>query len=508
MTPGAAAILGVAVPMAGAPLLYVLRGRALAPWVAATAIVGTLAAAGRVVADVWTIGAHRYALGAWPAPLGIELNVDGLAALMLATTAVIMGAVCLYTAPLRRRDAGPSPADGGFWALLLFLWAALNGLFLSNDLFNLYVTLELMGLAAVAMVALDGRAEALAAGMRYLLVSWLGSMAYLIGVAFLYAEHGSLALDVVGASLGTGPGAWTALVAITLGLSLKTALFPFHGWLPAAHANAPTPVSALLSSLVVKASFYVLLRLWVSVFPAVLVVPLVQLVGAFGALAIVWGALLAIRQERLKLIVAFSTVSQLGYLFVLFPVALGGAGDPDSFPPGPYARGGDATAVLAWDGGVYFAVSHAVAKAAMFLAAGSVLQVLGHDRVSGFSGLAERSPTTVLAFALAGLSLVGLPPTGGFLAKWWLVAAAIERGQWGWAAVMLSGSLLTAAYVFRVLGAALRRGGEDGREAASGPDVPWSMAVASLALALVAVLLGHWGAGPLRLLEASRGFPW
>jgi len=510
LTGAPAAVLTIVLPLAGAPLLLLARGRQAAAIVCAV-MGGVAATVALTIAGVWRTGPVRYALGGWGAPLGIELNVDGLAAVLLGTTALILLAVALYATPTGGWAAagasrGRTPP---FWTLLLFLWASLNALFLSSDLFNLYVALELLGLAAVALVALGGTSEALSAAMRYLLVSWLGSMAYLLGVAFLYAEYGVLELSALGAVVTPGPGTWTALVAITLGLALKTALFPFHGWLPAAHGSAPTPVSALLSSLVVTASFYVLLRLWVAVFGAALAVPLVQFVGLLGALAVVWGALLALRQERLKLIVAFSTVSQLGYLFVVFPVALGatrtgplGAG---FLREASYALGADAAALTAWNGGVIHAVSHAVAKAAMFLAAGGIIHALGHDRVADFRGLAERAPATVLAFGVAGLSLIGLPPTGGFLAKWWMISAALERGQWGWALVMLAGSLLTAGYVFRVLGAALQSAPED---APPLRPVPRTMQVAAMGLAIFAVVLGHWSTGPLRLLSLSEGFPW
>jgi multicomponent Na+:H+ antiporter subunit D len=171
------------------------------------------------------------------------------------------------------------------------------------------------------------------------------------------------------------------------------------------------------------------------------------MIGLLGALAILWGSLQAIRQHRLKLLVAYSTVSQIGYLFLLVPLA--------AVP----VMGADATAYAwqrdAWAGGLYHGLSHAFAKASMFMAAGTVMHVMGHDRMDGVLGLAARLPVTVFAFGLAGLTIIGVPPSGGFVAKWLLLRAAVDSGQWWWVPVILVGGILSAAYVFLVLGQAL-----------------------------------------------------
>jgi formate hydrogenlyase subunit 3/multisubunit Na+/H+ antiporter MnhD subunit len=534
----AAAILLVMLPLAAAPIPFLSAGRG-ARTLAALVLLGQ---GGALVACWLTIlggGVGRVRLGGHAAPLGIELRVDGLATILLALTWLAMAGVWLYESRLEVergggvrsggsvRDPARTRRDAPFWSLMLFLWASLDLLYLSNDLFNVYVGLELLGLSAVALVCLAGGREALEAGFRYLLVSIAGSLFYLVGVGLLYGEYGGLALDGVGASLRaaagavegtavrTSPSASAALALMTFGLALKTALFPFHGWLPRAHASAPSAVSALLSAIVVKASFYVLLRLWTEVFPGAIDVLLVQLVGFLGAIAIAWGALLAMQQERLKLMIAFSTVSQLGYLFVLFPVAL------DATPlhelatsPGrlaevvPLER--EEIARLAWQGGVLFLVAHAAAKAALFLCAGNLIGLLGHDRIEELSGVARRAPGTALALGLAGISLIGLPPSGGFSAKWMLVTAAIERSLWSWAWVMVAGSVLTSIYVFRLIGMLLRveAPDEEAPPASKEDRLPRSMTLAALGLAAAALASGLWPKPIFELLEMSRGFPW
>ena len=233
----------------------------------------------------------------------------------------------------------------------------------------------------------------------------------------------------------------------------KAALFPLHFWLPPAHANAPAPVSALLSALVVKGAFYILLRLWFEAFPALMTPAVAQAFGVLGAAAILWGSVNALFQPRLKLLIAYSTVAQLGYLFLLFPLAA--------------ARDGG---FLAWSGGLIFLGAHACAKTAMFLTAGNILHAAGHDRIKDLDGITHVLPVSAFAFGLAGMSLMGLPPSSGFAGKWLLLSASLAQGQWWWVAVMLVGSLLAAAYVMRVLTHAFTRSRADDAEPDSAGD--------------------------------------
>lgn len=422
----------IAAPLAGALVAVLAPGRGGLVGVTASA-----ATAGAAVALIWQVAAEgpiRYAVGGWSPGLGIGLHADGLAAVLVAMTALVASAASVYATAYFTR---PAERDG-FWPLWLLLWTALNALFLAADLFNIYVTLELMGLAAVSLAALGGRRAALEAALRYLMVGLLGSMAYLAGVVLIYTAYGTLDLAAVRVAIGPEPAAWAALALMTAGLLLKTALFPLHFWLPPAHANAPAPVSAALSALVVKAAFYLVLRLWLDLFAPVTTPAASHLLGVLGAAAVLWGSWQALRAERLKLMAAYSTVAQLGYLFLFFPLLAG-------LPAGPARE-------AALGGAVLMALTHGVAKGALFLSAGVVQQRAGHDRIRDLDGTAQGLPATTFAIALAGVALVGLPPSGAFLGKWQLISGAIATGQWFWVPVVLAGSLLAAAYVFRVLG--------------------------------------------------------
>jgi formate hydrogenlyase subunit 3/multisubunit Na+/H+ antiporter MnhD subunit len=419
----------------------------------------TLLSIGQLSTEVMS-GPYSHPVGGWLAPLGITLWADGLAVWMLLLNAVVGLGVSLFAGSYFKAQAARQ-----FWPLWLLLWGGLNGLYLSADLFNLFVTLEVVSLAAVALVTLSGERIALIAAMRYLLAAIFGSLAYLLGVALIYAEHSALSLLLL-ADFTSTPGTLLALSLMTLGLLLKTAIFPFHFWLPLAHASAPAPVSALLSALVVKASYYLLLRLWLFVYGDGLMAA-AQVLALLGAVALLYGSLQAFRQRRFKLLVAYSTVAQLGYLCLAIPLIVSGM-------------------VSAYHGALYHALAHALAKAALFLAAGLVLQAYGHDRITGLRGMATRLPVTTFAVTLAAVSLAGLPPSGGFVAKWWLVTAAIDSGQWVWVLIMLLGGLLSALYLFRVLAIALLQP-HPGLELR---PVPRGLELIALALALLAILIG------------------
>ena len=435
-------------------------------------------------------GTVRHHVGGWTPPLGIELRADGLSVFMLFVTAGVGLAVMLYAHRYFDPEPGRQSAEAAhrqryFWPLFLFLWASLNALFLSADIFNLYVTLELIGFAAVALVALAGKSPALSAAFKYLLVSLSGSLLYLLGVALVYGTYTTVDLSLLAKGVEPGLVTWVALGLMTSGLVMKAALFPMHFWLPPAHANAPSPVSALLSALVVKGSFCILLRLWFEAFSPLVVPAASTILGLLGVGAIIWGSYQALRQPRLKLLVAYSTVAQLGYLFLVFPLALS-----------------ESSGFTAWSGCLLFLGAHACAKTAMFLTAGNILYAAGHDRIRDLDGITHVLPVSVFAFALSGISLVGLPPSGGFVGKWLLIHAGVSEGRWFWVAAILVGSLLAAAYIMRVLSHAFTRVPEPDIPNPIPPVMEWT----GFTLALLAAVLGFFSQWPFDLLRVGSPF--
>jgi multicomponent Na+:H+ antiporter subunit D len=477
----------IVLPLAGA-VAALLAGRRLVAPIGLATSAATLAAGVHAAAAVWREGPIRYPLGGWHAPLGIDLAADGLSAVMLLMAAAVGAGISLFAAG---HFTGPPQATSAraFWPLWLFLWGALNAVFLSADVFNLYVALELLTLSSVGLVVLARGRDALTAAARYLLAALLAALVYLFGVGILYGEFGALDMATLEARVEPGWAAGAALALMTGGLLMKTALVPLHFWLPRAHASAVTPASAILSALVIKASFYIALRLWGDVFSAVITTGAAQLLGGLGAVAVIWGGFQASRQHEIKLLVGYSTVSQIGYLFLLFPLAFG-------------LDGAAPWRAAALSGGIVHAVAHAFAKSAMFLAVGLMVAASGQSRVEGMLGVGKRLPLAVFAFGLAGLSIVGLPPSGGFVAKWLLLGAAVEAGQWWWAIVLLAGGLLSAGYVFLVLGYTLTPAPET-----AAPDGPIRhqrlLEHTCLWLALVGFALGFRSTDVLELLAGG-----
>ncbi|MGY6552517.1 MAG: complex I subunit 5 family protein [Erythrobacter sp.] len=447
----------------------------------------TLAAAVMLAFEVAETGVQQIALGGWGAPLGIILEADGLGTAFAVMTALVMTGVALAARhDLAARVAGPRTAFG-FWPLMLLVWAAINAVFVSRDLFNLYVGLELLSLGAVALVALAGTRGALAAAMRYLVFALAGSLLYLAGVMVVYAAHGTLDMATL---LVRSPAAsdGMALGLMTAGLMAKTALFPFHVWLPPAHAAAPAPASAMLSALVPKASLVIMLRVWFDAMPDAAAPAALLLMAGLGAVAVIWGGVLALVQSKIKLVIAYSTVAQLGYLVIAFPLTGGESAVK------PWSAG-------AWTGMVFIALSHGLAKSAMFLVAGIWYSAAGAETLRDLRGLARALPMSTLAFALAAVTLAGLPPSGGFTGKYLMMQAAFVADLWGFALVLLAGGLLAAAYLYRPLAMLFARD-----EAVLRAPVSRARQLVPLALAAAAIGLGVLSAVPFDFIKIGKPY--
>jgi len=540
--------LAIMIPLLAAVLSFI-GGRRTGPLFSIAAMVGVLVSVLWLAVQVWTQGPQSEAVGGWAAPLGRELYADGLSVLMLLMTAIvgsfITGYALQYFAHCEKHASLTSlsqrePAEVSkehvikavsslphavpsseqplvrvqdekqraeregipknkmivhnshlFWPLWLLLWSGLNALFLSSDLFNLFIILAIIILAAVSLISLNGRAIALQASMRYLLVALFAASIYLLGLALLYGAVGTLDIKSLTLELEASPTTLIAIVLIVIGLLLKTALFPFHFWLPATYSAASAPVSALLSALVLKGTFYILLRLGFEVFPIEWFPTLGQLLGFLGAIAIFWGSWQAWQQEHLNRLIAYSIIAQVGYFFLLFPLASGMI---------------DTWSLMAWKGGILLALSHALAISAMFMASGNLLLSLGTDRLEHLRGLGQRYPITFLTLALAGVSIIGLPPSGGFLGNWLLINAAYESGQWWWAGIIVIGIFLAIAYIGKIFIPVFDEAITPSVVFEKTPVLPLSMTWLPLLLAFIALVLGLIATSPLTLLEIGSPF--
>ncbi|MDS0282665.1 proton-conducting transporter membrane subunit [Haloarcula onubensis] len=422
-------VLLVAAPLLAStlPLFVAVRSRRLARWLVLAVLVGQVALA---VALAWLVSATgpvSSVVGAIPASFGIGLFADRVTAALALLVAA--GALAASLTDDRHRS-GPE------YALWLLLVAGLSGVVVTADVFNLYVFLEISGLAAYALVASARGVEPALAALQYLLVGTVGATLYLLGVGYAFVATGTLSMADLSVALAAAGHDSTLVVAafalMTVGLSVKLALFPLHAWKPDAYAAATPAVATVLAALGSTVAGYALVRIVYDVFTAAFfdAVPAMQtLLLAAAATSVVAGGVLALRTSDARRLLAYSSVSQYG----LFGVGLAMA-TPTSVT-----------------GALVVLVGHAVAKGGLFVAAGDAARRHGATAVEDYAGLADRDPLTAAAVAVLGVSLVGLPPTVGFAGKWSLALGAIAAGSWVVATVVLASTLLALAYVGRLV---------------------------------------------------------
>ena len=454
-------------------------GAALAAILCLNGLIGTGAA-----------GPVNYFFGGWTPPVGIEFVLDGLSAFMGLVVNGVAALVLWHSGGMRRGQLAEKQT--AFYALTMLLLLGLNGMLLTGDLFNLYVFLEISSLASYALISIGDRRAPYAA-FRYLIIGTVGGTFYLLGVGFLYTMTGTLNMADMASLLpdvaGTAPVV-TALILMVTGIGIKAALFPMYGWLPEAYTHASAVSSALIAPIGTKVAAYVTIRVLLFVFGVDLIDLVVPVSGALGVLAgvgILFGSLMAISQTNLKRMLAFSSVSQIGY--ILMGISL--------MNP------------LGFAGAVFHVLTHAVMKACLFLVSANIELREGHTDLSRFDDSYRRKyPMTMALFTIAAISMIGLPPMAGFFSKWVLALGTIQAGNWFLLAVILASSLLNAVYFFKILERVyLKRPGSEAKAAgddAAQPTVheaPWTMRLPALVLALALIGFGLANAPVVTLIQ-------
>lgn len=381
--------------------------------------------------EVLTRGTMYYNFGGWGPPWGIEYVLDplsaGLAVLIsfISLMAIIYAKTELEDVTWLRR--------GVFYALFLLSTTGLLGMIVTGDVFNLYVFLEISSISTYALIA-SGGTKAIFAAFRYLIIGTIGGIFYLLGVGYLYAVTGTLNMADLAVRIQPlldSPPVITAIAIIIVGLGIKMALFPLHGWLPDAHTYAPTPISAIISGIMIKVPAYVMFRIFYFIMGAGEgpVASALTVVGCIGAAGIIYGSIMAIAQKEFKRILAYSSMAQIGYIAVGFAI-------------------GNIYGLI---GAIFHILNHAVMKSCLFLIAGAVKWKTGEYTIHKILQVSRKLPLTMGAFLVAAFSMVGLPPTAGFFSKWYLVLGAFEAGKWPFIVVIILSSLLNAVYFFRII---------------------------------------------------------
>lgn len=463
-------VLQVLIAMVAAPLCVLLHHGRIAGLLSVAVSWASLAVAVMLLLQVLSSGVVTYEFGGWAAPYGIEYRIDILNSFVLLIVAAI-GAMVIPYSLRSAADEVPPERQWLFYALVNLLLAGLFGVAITGDIFNAFVFLEISSLSSYALVSLGRNPRALTSAFRYLVLGTLGATFILIGIGFLYAATGTLNMADLGERVQGQLGSRTILVAfafLTVGISLKAALFPLHWWLPGAYAYAPSAVTALLASTTTKVAIYLLLRLVFLFGPAFVYaeLPMSEIIVSLALLGILAGSAAALFQNDIKRLLAYSSIAHVGYM--LLGIGIGGA--------------------LGLTGGIVHMFNHALAKSALFLAIGCVVLRVGSSGLSDIQGMGRRMPWTIAAFVVAGLSLIGVPLTAGFVGKWYLVLAALERGWWWVAATLLLSGALSVIYIWRVVEKAYFHDPKPG--SAEAVEAPLSMLVPLWALAGASLYFG------------------
>jgi len=439
----------------------------------------TVAASVATLIQVVDTGPIRYWFGGWEPPMGIELRVDGLNALV----ALAVSIVSLLTAFYSKRAVPAELPDkvSQYYTLYLLLVTGLLGMVLTGDAFNLYVLIEISALTSYALIGMGSKRATLAA-YKYLIMGTIGASFYLLGVGYLYIKTGSLNMvDIQGQIVANGllgsPAIIVSFILIMVGVWIKMAFFPLHAWLPNSYAYGPTTTSALLGPLVTKVMIYVMIRMILTVFSpefAFIELDWNNIVVWMSVVAILAGSISALAQTNLQKMLAFLIIAEVGYM-------VGGVWLADD---------------MGMVGAIYHIIADAFMTLCVFLFAGIILTKTGKRDLSAMEGLFKKMPLTMVGFLVGAFSLIGIPPTAGFFSKWYLIQGGISSGQYEYVVALLISSLINAVLFFRIIEIAYfgtkpaeGHGHHHEEESAEGvTEAPFSMLFPLLATA--ALLLG------------------
>lgn len=444
-------------------------------------ILGNLTTLSSLTAAVFSVfivnkyGVLVYSVGIWKPPIGIAMVLDSLTAFMLLTVNLIAFVITLYSVNYMEKYT----AKWTFYTLFLLMLAGMNGVIITGDIFNLFVFLEIASVASYALVAFGTEQEELEASFKYLIMSTVGSLFILLGIALVYSYTSTLNMADIALILtekGMGKIMFFVSVLFIMGLGLKAALVPFHAWLPDAHPSAPAPISAMLSGVLIKSlGIYALIRIFYNVFG--MNEAFSQVLMFMGALSMVVGVFLAIGQFDFKRLLAYHSISQVGY------VVLGiGLGTP-----------------LGILGGLFHLLNHSIFKSLLFLNSGAVEYAAGTRDLNEMGGLNRKMKVTAGTSLFASLAIAGIPPFNGFFSKLIIIFAAVEAGRVGYASWAVLASILTLASFMKVQKYAFF--GKLNGKLSEVKEVPVFMKTAMIILAAICLL-----GGALLIPKVSNGF--
>ncbi len=463
-------LLLVVIPLLSAPVTAMLPNGRL-PWLLTLITTWTcLAIAGWQLSAVIDGDVISYELGGWAPPWGIEYRIDALNAFV----ALIVSGIAAITLPyalLSVEKEIPLQQTSLFYATFQLCLVGLLGIAQTGDVFNLFVFLEISSLSSYVLIAMGKQRRALTAAYQYLVMGTIGATFLLIGIGLIYAETGTLNMLDLNQRLQPildHRTVHTGFAFIVVGIALKLALFPLHLWLPNAYKYAPSVISVFLAATATKVAVYIMLRMVFTVFSSdfVRITPTSHIFLLLGIFGVIMASIAAIYQKDVKRLLAYSSVAQVSYMVL----------------------GMGLTSTLGVTASLVHMFNHALMKGALFMACGALVYRVGSSRFEKLNGLGRQMPWTFTAIFIAGLSLIGIPGTAGFISKWYFVLAALEQQSWLIVLVTLLGSLLAVVYVWKVVEVMYLRPVSD--SAALVKEAPVSLLIPMWLLVLANVYFG------------------
>ena len=419
----------------------------------------------------------HYWLGGWAPPYGIEFVIDGVNGLIIVLVACISFLTALFSSPFERPKKEKWFRSAGYYTMLSFLAVGLLGMSSTGDAFNYYVFMEITALAGYGLIAI-GEEKGPIAAFRYLLIGTVGASMYLLGLGFMYCSTGTLNmadLAVKIADIQDSPLIIISVACMIVGLGIKMALFPLHGWQPGAHSYAHPAADPMIAAIMIKVPAYAMLRFFYCVFretsPAMEF--FFQVIGVLGMCGVLYGSLKALRYDTYNKILAFSSIGQVGYIAIGFAI-------------------GNTYGLI---GAVLHIVSHAFMKAGLFYTSGSLKYRYEIHETKDLGQIYKEMPLTGATMVICALSMIGLPPFAGFFSKWYLALGAIQNGQYYYVVVLIISSLLSAIYFFRIIEKLFMN--KKNEQLEMNPvvekkrlELPWQMMIPMAAAALMIILIG------------------
>lgn len=480
-------ILVILFPLAATALCHLI-GHFSVQWskriVISALFISAVCAALQLVQVVKTGQAIHYFIGGWAPSYGIEFVIDGLNGVIVLLVAVASWATALYSSPFEALERGENSVRScGYYAMLSFLSIGLLGMASTGDAFNLYVFMEITAISGYGLIAVGERKGPIAA-FRYLLTGTIGASMYLMGAGFLYSATGTLNMaDLADKMNGLedSPLIILSVGCMIVGFGIKMALFPLHGWQPAAHSYAHPAADPMIAGVMIKVPAYAMLRFFFCIFKETS--PVMELffdaIGVMAVCGVLFGSLKALRYDTYNKILAYSSIGQVGYIAMGFAI-------------------GNFYGLV---GAVLHIVSHAFMKSGLFYTSGALKYRFGIHETDKLGQVYREMPVTSLAMTVCALSMIGLPPFAGFFSKWYLALGAIENGQYIFVAVLIASSLLSAIYFFRIFekmfmerktasrrkdtAALMEKSSLRGRL-----ELPWQLIVPMLVVIAAVILLG------------------